>query len=208
MSLIDTVDKHNKLTFEAIAEIAKQLGTRLRDMHNKGVIHRDLKLENIMASFKNDEVEKVTIIDFGFAGLEKTKTKSLVGTPEYIHPYVYESRYRKTPYEIGRHLDMYAAGIVILEVLCGAVNVYNRFPWNKRFVYTTDTKRIIYESSYLESFMTNHCSQHQSDSGNQAIKLKNIIKKMILIEHHTPEMNWDVIYSDLETFTASSKLPE
>lgn len=36
-------------------------------MHNLGIIHRDLKPENIMVSMENDQIDKIKIIDFGFA---------------------------------------------------------------------------------------------------------------------------------------------
>ena len=41
-------------------------------MHNLGIVHRDLKPENIMVSTLNDHVNKIKIIDFGFANYLET----------------------------------------------------------------------------------------------------------------------------------------
>lgn len=56
-------------------------------MHSKGIVHRDLKLENLLLKDK-DDISSVKIIDFGLAKYVSTPetTQTVVGTPLYIAP--------------------------------------------------------------------------------------------------------------------------
>jgi serine/threonine protein kinase len=96
--------------------IAKQLCRALEVAHEEGVIHRDIKPQNMVV--QPDGVLKV--MDFGIARLAERKPDAghtqagmIVGTPEYMAP---EQLFGE---EIDARADLYAAGVVIYECLTG-----------------------------------------------------------------------------------------
>ncbi len=97
---------------EAIA-YAIQIGEALQEAHSKGVVHRDVKPENIMVNTKN----QIKVMDFGLAklkgSLKLTKTSSTVGTLAYMAPEQIEGR------EVDARSDIFSFGIVLYEMLTG-----------------------------------------------------------------------------------------
>ncbi len=97
---------------QAIA-IARQICDGLSEAHKLGVIHRDLKPQNIMV----DENGRTMIVDFGIArsihSESITDTGVMIGTPEYMAPEQAEGD------KTGPHTDIYALGIILYEMLTG-----------------------------------------------------------------------------------------
>jgi serine/threonine protein kinase/tetratricopeptide (TPR) repeat protein len=93
--------------------IARQVCEGLEEAHRVGVIHRDLKPQNIMI----DRDGNARIMDFGIARSVKGKgitgTNVLIGTPEYMSPEQVEGK------EAGPRSDLYSLGIVLFEMLTG-----------------------------------------------------------------------------------------
>lgn len=81
--------------------------------HSLGVLHRDLKPDNIMAGPRGE----VKIMDFGIAhvlgSVRETREQSLVGTLQYICPELINSK------EISPRSDIYALGILLFEFISG-----------------------------------------------------------------------------------------
>ena len=68
--------------------IIKQVMQGLLTCHEKGIIHRDLKMENVL--FTNTDYKQIKIVDFGIAGFCKNflKEKTNAGTFKYMAPEV------------------------------------------------------------------------------------------------------------------------
>ena len=106
-SLSDIIKKENmKLTERLIAKIIKQILYAIAFMRERNVMHRDLKLENIIV----DGSDTVKIIDFTWAIQSKKKRKSFCGTLEYICPQMVKDE------EYGHEVDTYCVGIVMYEL--------------------------------------------------------------------------------------------
>jgi len=112
-SLKDLLKTAGRLTAERALGIARQVAGALAAAHRKGVIHRDLKPQNIML----DQAGTAYVMDFGIAravGTEDTTAQGIiVGTPEYISP---EQAAGRTADE---RADIYSLGCVLFAMLTG-----------------------------------------------------------------------------------------
>jgi serine/threonine protein kinase/tetratricopeptide (TPR) repeat protein len=97
---------------EAI-DCAIQIGDALREAHSKGIIHRDIKCENIMVNARN----QIKVMDFGLAklkgSLKLTRTSSTVGTLAYMAPEQLQGG------EVDARSDIFSFGVVFYEMLTG-----------------------------------------------------------------------------------------
>jgi len=95
--------------------IAKQICEGLSEAHRLGVVHRDLKSNNIMI----DKEGNVRIMDFGIArSLEAkgiTGAGVMIGTPEYMSPEQVEGK------EVDQRSDIYSLGVILYEMVTGRV---------------------------------------------------------------------------------------
>ncbi len=95
--------------------IAKQVCEGLAEAHRLGVVHRDLKPQNIMI----DREGNVRIMDFGIARSLKIKGQTgagvVIGTPEYMSPEQIEGQ------DVDSRSDIYSLGIILYEMMTGRV---------------------------------------------------------------------------------------
>jgi eukaryotic-like serine/threonine-protein kinase len=93
--------------------IARQVCEGLAEAHRVGVVHRDLKPQNVMI----DRDGNARIMDFGIARSVKAKGMTgadvMIGTPEYMSPEQVDGK------EVDRRSDIYSLGIVLFEMLTG-----------------------------------------------------------------------------------------
>ena len=135
-SLSDCLEKYKKyfhmpFTEEIVQYLMRQIIDAFKYIHAKGIMHRDVKLENIMVNFNNDNDKiqlnllksTVKIIDFGLAhrGLGKT----IVGTKEYMPPFLLKkyansiaSQYCK-PEKYDQKVDIWSLGATCYQMLIG-----------------------------------------------------------------------------------------
>lgn len=93
---------------DARAYIA-QLLIALEFLHSRSVVHRDVKLENLLLAADGT----LKLSDFGFAKIVEYRTFTLCGTPEYLAPEVILNK------GYGRGVDFWACGIVLYEMIAG-----------------------------------------------------------------------------------------
>ena len=115
-SLKELIRARGRLPAQATLTVGKQLLRALEVAHEQGVIHRDVKPQNVVVT--PDGVLKV--MDFGIARLAKrtqgvTQAGMVVGTPEYMAPE------QLLGDDIDARADLYAAGVVLYECLTGKI---------------------------------------------------------------------------------------
>src|SRR5580698_7440630 len=107
------IQEKKKFSPEESVEIMQQVCQALEAAHATGVIHRDLKPQNIM----RENNGRILVMDFGLArtveGDGMTQTGALVGTMEYMSP---EQALAK---DLDQRSDLFAAGLILYEMLTG-----------------------------------------------------------------------------------------
>jgi serine/threonine protein kinase/tetratricopeptide (TPR) repeat protein len=107
------IQEKKKLSPTEAVEITQQIGRALEATHGVGVIHRDLKPQNIM----RDGTGRILLMDFGLArtvaGDGMTQTGALVGTMEYMSP---EQALAKG---LDQRSDLFTLGLILYELLTG-----------------------------------------------------------------------------------------
>lgn len=117
--LQDLLDRDSPLTLGRTIDIGVEFLDGLAEAHSLEVIHRDLKPSNIFLAQTNRGREIVKILDFGIAtlvddnGSTLTKTGMVAGTASYVAP----ERLIGDAESYG--MDVYAAGLIILEMMTG-----------------------------------------------------------------------------------------
>mmetsp|Transcript_2237 Transcript_2237/g.2532 ORF Transcript_2237/g.2532 Transcript_2237/m.2532 type:complete len:436 (-) Transcript_2237:661-1968(-) len=109
------VSRPNGLLSEAQAsQLIRQVVSAVAYMHSNKVIHRDIKLENILLAEKPGKDIKLKIIDFGLAKTmaPNEKAKTFFGTVGYLAPEMTKRRY-----SFG--VDVWAVGVLTYVLLCG-----------------------------------------------------------------------------------------
>jgi serine/threonine protein kinase len=115
-SLKDLIRARGRLPIAITLSVGKQLARALEIAHEQGVIHRDIKPQNMVV--EPNGVLKV--MDFGIARLASRKPESgvtqagtIIGTPEYMAPEQLSGE------DVDQRVDIYAAGCVLYECLTG-----------------------------------------------------------------------------------------
>jgi tRNA A-37 threonylcarbamoyl transferase component Bud32 len=98
--------------------IASQIASALHAAHSAGIIHRDLKSDNIFLTDKEDASDHVKVLDFGISRFLEADASGddsrhlVMGTPEFMAP-----EQILTPESVDKRADIYALGVVLYEML-------------------------------------------------------------------------------------------
>ncbi|OLD75136.1 MAG: hypothetical protein AUI33_05735 [Ignavibacteria bacterium 13_1_40CM_2_61_4] len=116
MEFVDGVTLRRNIPFQKLQDAlgyAIQIGEALNEAHGHGIVHRDIKCDNIMVNSKN----QIKVMDFGLAKLKGTMklthTSSTVGTLAYMAPEQIQGG------KVDARSDIFSFGVVLFEMLAG-----------------------------------------------------------------------------------------
>lgn len=116
--LSDLLKEAGRLPLQRTLQVVLQTCAALRYAHNRGVVHRDIKLSNIMLFKDQDGREQVKVVDFGLVKLTEndqrlTHAGMVLGSPHFIAP----EQARGQP--VDHRADIYAVGVTLFCMLAG-----------------------------------------------------------------------------------------
>ncbi len=124
-TLKEEVQAAGPLALPRVVEIIKQVTGALDSAHAEGVVHRDLKSDNIMLVEAPNGSDWAKVLDFGIAKIKEpvdgydpglTAPNLIIGTPQYMSP-----EQCSQASDIDARSDIYSLGIIIYEMLVGHV---------------------------------------------------------------------------------------
>lgn len=123
------LEREKRIPWQEALEIMREVLAGLRHAHDKGVVHRDIKPDNIFLAQKDGE-RVVKILDFGIAKLRagsgddpaSTRAGLTVGTPAYLSPE------QAVGGEITPASDLYSASVVLFETIAGRTPFVEKEP--------------------------------------------------------------------------------
>jgi serine/threonine-protein kinase len=124
-TLKDVIRAEGPIPLARAAEIVRQVAGALEAAHAEGVIHRDLKSDNIMLEETSSGGDWAKVLDFGIAKIQQdvdvtdpglTAPNIIIGTPQYMSPEQCSQAAR-----IDARSDVYSFGVILFEMLAGHV---------------------------------------------------------------------------------------
>jgi serine/threonine-protein kinase len=113
--------RRGAMTLARAVDIIGQVVNGLDALHRHGVIHRDLKPQNVFLARDDDDEETVKVLDFGVSKvigstLIRTEARCLLGTPEYMAPEQITGHNEL----VDARTDVFALGVIAHEMLTGS----------------------------------------------------------------------------------------
>ncbi|MCA9802874.1 MAG: protein kinase [Cyanobacteria bacterium HKST-UBA02] len=123
-TLAELIEERGRLSLSESMAVFLQIVQALSHAHGQGVLHRDLKPQNVLLTDGEDEDPRVKLVDFGLAkpvtdeGLSTlTREGAVVGSPLYMSPEQAKSD------DLDERSDLYSFGCLMYEALTGAVPI-------------------------------------------------------------------------------------
>ncbi|XP_045479260.1 serine/threonine-protein kinase SIK2-like isoform X2 [Harmonia axyridis] len=112
--IFDYIARYGRMSEEQARQKFWQILSAVEYCHNRNIVHRDLKAENLLLDSNNN----IKIADFGFSNYYSTtgQLSTWCGSPPYAAPEVFEGKKY-----IGPEIDIWSLGVVLYVLVCGAL---------------------------------------------------------------------------------------
>jgi serine/threonine protein kinase len=176
------IRRAGQLTPGKAVSVAKQVCEGLAEAHRQGLVHRDLKPQNIMI----DREGNARIMDFGIARFVEaeglTGSGVMIGTPEYMSPEQAESK------GVDKRADIYSLGIILYEMVTGKVPFEGETPLTIILKHKNEVARNPQElNPHLPGEMTKlifKCLEKDREKRYQSAE--EVLKDLTLVEQGLP----------------------
>ena len=116
------LERDGKVPLDETLHVVEQVASALQAVHDKGVVHRDMKPANVFLVKNDDGEPRVKVLDFGISKIKHSNTQltgehSVLGTPHYMSPEQGEGSAR----DIDHRTDIFALGTICYQMLSGLI---------------------------------------------------------------------------------------
>ncbi|ETW35290.1 CAMK/CAMK1 protein kinase [Plasmodium falciparum Tanzania (2000708)] len=160
--LFEYLNNNGPYTEQVAKKAMKRVLIALEALHSNGVVHRDLKMENLMLENPNDP-SSLKIIDFGLASFLNSPSMNMrCGSPGYVAPEILKCA------SYGTKVDIFSLGVILFNILCGyppfrGNNVKEIFKKNMRCHISFNTKHWINKSESVKEIILWMCCKNPDD---------------------------------------------
>ncbi|MGH9742928.1 MAG: protein kinase domain-containing protein [Candidatus Acidiferrum sp.] len=217
-SLKSLMNARGPLPVARTCSIIKQAAAALDAAHELGLVHRDIKPDNIVLVFSNGE-EVAKVLDFGIAkirdahgsapGMALTATGMVIGTPPYMSP---EQAKGADSDEIDGRSDIYSLGVVMYQMLTGVLPLKGDTPLDMLFAQIQTPPTPIYEArpgmNFSEPVAALVMKCLEKDRARRPQSGRELIEELEACEKAEPGSGTSQRSKSSKDFSASTTVPE
>jgi len=146
--LYDFIVSNGPISENQVQHIIRQLFLAINYLHSQGIVHRDIKPQNILVY--NQSKLEIKLTDFGFAAMANEKTlNEVLGSPLYMSPEILKNE------EYDNKVDIWSSGVVCYIMVVGKVPFYSA---DKETLYEEiKTKEPEFNSKEFQA-LSEHCT--------------------------------------------------
>lgn len=120
-TLYTLLKKNKKFPEQYVSDRIREICTALHYLHDMDVVHRDIKLENVVLSNVSPSLMQgvAKLCDFGWAAVINGRRTTYCGTFDYAPPEIIEGK------DYNQNVDLWSLGVMTFEMLTGQLPFYN-----------------------------------------------------------------------------------